>query len=355
MANPFKHSLSAIKIIKNDLMRIKKIFNYVVQVLFMAYFLYLIFTNLDSLPYIIIYSLILALSIAAFFIEPFFKNKEDDERQTKRLKKKQRRIYTFILHSSKYILKLAAIGVAIYEIATTNASEIYVIATIASGIILIMQVAYDFIVLLANRYMDIFQLAIEEDIRSSKTLQFALHVSHHKDLVKELREDKKTYTDDELKILELLENEGEEKKEKVKALPVNKELNNAYLRCKKEATRVLENKKEEKALFKKVNSLSLPEDVEEFKNVPSMISFVKSYKKKKHSYISEEKATSALASLIYLTKKDDLIPDSNKAFGYVDDQAIMKKSLDEMGDEYTKFLTYNNEKRSFLKRKDNDV
>lgn len=247
---------------------------------------------------------------------------------------------------------MAAIGVAIYEIATAGASELSIIATIGSCAVLILQVAYDFIVLLVNRYIDILQLAIEEDVRSSKLLQFALNF-YHKDYVKELKEDKKTYTDDELKIIELLENG--EKKEKVKAVPVNRELQNAYMRCKKEATHVLENKKEKKALFKKVNALTLPDDVEEFKNVPSLISFVKSYKKKKHDYISEESTTSALASLIYLTKKDDLIPDNNKAFGYLDDQAIMKKSLDEMGDEYTKFLTYNDSKRSLFHKKDKNV
>lgn len=350
MANPFKHSISAVKIIKNDLSRIKKIINYAVNIVFVSYCLYLIFSNLDSIPYIVIYSLILAITIATFFIEPKLKSKEDDERKTKRLKKKQRIFVMLILRSLKYVCKAIAIVIAVYEIATSaSVSDLSIIATIVSGIILLLQIIYDFVVLLVERYLDILQIAIEEDIRSSKTLQFVIRFAN-KDYVDLLKEDKKTYTENELKILETLEN-FENGKEKVKAIPVSKEIQRAYDSCKDEAAKVLQNKKKEKALFKKVQSLELPKDINEFQEVPSLVSFVKSYKKKKYDFISEEKATSALASLIYLTKKNDLIPDSNKNFGYMDDQVILKKSLNEIDAEYTQFLDYKENKPSLFKKK----
>lgn len=350
MANPFKHSTAAIKIIKNDLSKIKTIINYVVNIIFVAYCLYFIFSNLDSAPYIIVYSFILCITVATFLLEPKFKSKDEDERKLKRLKKKQRRIVFFFLKSFKYICKAAALIIAVFEISTAPTSDLAIIATILSGIVLILQIIYDFVILLVNRYLDILQIAIEEDLRSSKTLQFFVRFAN-KDIIKELKEDRKTYTDDELRILEELENEGKGK-EKVKAIPVNKELQNAYDSCKSEAKDILNNRKREKTLFKKLRTTELPNDINEFKEVPSLISFVKSYKKRKYSFISEEKAASALASLIYITKKNDLIPDSDKNFGYMDDQVILKKSLDEIDEEYKQFLTYQEKPRLLGHKKD---
>lgn len=349
MVNPFKHSVSAIKIIKNDLLKIKKIINIVVQIVFFAYCLYLIFSNLDSIPYIITYSLILLISIVSIIIEPRFRTKEGDDRKEKRLKKKQRRIVGIILRGSKYLCKLVAIIVAIIEISTSAASDLSILATIGSSVLLLIQIIYDFVVLLVNKYIDILQIAIEEDIRSSKMLQFALGFANKK-YVKDIKEDEKTYTEDERKILELLENDGqEEKKERIKAVPVNKELQNAYLSCKKEASSILENKKEKKALFKKVNSLELEDG---FDDIPSIIEFAKAYKNKKYTYISEEKASSAVAGLLFLSKKDEL-PISKDDEQCSNCKLIIKKSLEEMGDEYNKFLEDKTEKKHFfIKKKD---
>ena len=88
----------------------------------------------------------------------------------------------------KYICKLVAILIAVYEISSHGSSDLSILATIGSGILLLIQVFVDSIVLLVNRYVDLLQLALEEDVRSSKLIQFVLNFNH-KDYVNELKED----------------------------------------------------------------------------------------------------------------------------------------------------------------------
>lgn len=111
---------------------------------------------------------------------------------------------------------MAALIVAIVEISLQGATDLSIISTIVSGIILILQIIFDSIAMLATRYANMLQLAVEEDIRTSKTIQFVLKFNH-KDYLNELNEDRKSYTEDELDLLhklETLEKDEEEKEER---------------------------------------------------------------------------------------------------------------------------------------------
>ena len=178
MANMFSHSLAALKFIKNELNSIKKVINIIVQIVFFLYCLYLIFSNFDSLAYIIIYSLILIFTILTFIIEPFYKSDIYESKAIKRLKRKERKIIVLLLKSLKYLCKMAALIVAIVEISLQGATDLSIISTIVSGIILILQIIFDSIAMLATRYANMLQLAVEEDIRTSKTIQFVLKFNH---------------------------------------------------------------------------------------------------------------------------------------------------------------------------------
>lgn len=355
MANPLSHTLSAVRIIKRELAKIKKILNIVVQVLFLAYFLYLIFSNLNSLSYVIIYSLILSVSLASILIEPVYKIDTNDEKSVIRSKKKQKRIALLFLKSMKYICKLVAILIAVYEISSHGSSDLSILATIGSGILLLIQVFVDSIVLLVNRYVDLLQLALEEDVRSSKLIQFVLNFNH-KDYVNELKEDQKTYTEEEKRIIYLLENadrleEEKQSKKKIKAVPVNKEILELFSNLKKDATHVLENKKERKKLIKDAEKLSFFEDSEESKKIPPLISFLKSFFKKGNSKTNMDTITSVTASLLYLTKKDEIEKEKGRPLSKDDDLAILKQTYEEISPELEVFQTEKKEKKGFFWQK----
>ncbi len=349
MANTFSHSLSAFKLIKGELNKLKKILNVVVQLVFVAYCLYLIFSNLDSLAYIIIYSLIFVLTIFTFIIEPVYKIDIDDNKAIKRLKRKERKVVLLFIKSLKYICKMSSIVVAIIEIALQGATDLSIIATIVSGIILIVQIIFDVIVLLVNRYMNILQLAIEEDIRSSKKLQFFLKFSH-KDYLDELNEDRETYTEDELAILEKLANidkvQEEERRKKLEKTPLDEELLKKYSSFKEKARSLLNDKKGFKSLLKQTEKAKFDDSNPEYKQIPNLIEFLKSYKKKEYVYINEDNASIVGGTLLYLEDKD-------KENDPKKDQIIINKCIGEISAEYNEFLEEkeNKKKRHFFKKK----
>lgn len=349
MANMFSHSLAALKFIKNELNSIKKVINVIVQIVFLIYCLHLIFSNFNSLAYIIIYSLILIFTILTFIIEPFYKTEIYDNKALKRLKRKERKAITLSLKSLKYLCKMAAIIVAIVEISLQGATDLSIISTIVSGVILILQIIFDSIAMLATRYANMLQLAVEEDIRTSKTIQFVLKFNH-KDYLDELKEDRKSYTEEELELLHKLENlekdEEEKRRKKLQDAPVDKELLEKYQFFKEKAKDLLVNKKEFKLLLKQTEKTKFNEKNPDYKQIPSLLEFLRSYKKKHYSYIKEEHASAVAGTLLYLEdkEKDD---DPKK------DQIIIDKCIKEIDTEYKLFLTSQKEKKKhhFFDRK----
>lgn len=341
MANMFSHSLAALKFIKNELNSIKKVINVIVQIVFLIYCLYLIFSNFNSLAYIIIYSFILIFTILTFIIEPFYKTEIYDNKALKRLKRKERKAITLSLKSLKYLCKMAAIIVAIVEISLQGATDLSIISTIVSGVILILQIVFDSIAMLATRYANMLQLAVEEDIRTSKTIQFVLKFNH-KDYLEELKEDRKSYTEEELELLHKLENlekdEEEKRRKKLQDAPVDKELLEKYQSFKEKAKDLLVNKKELKLLFKQTEKTKFNEKNPDYKQIPSLLEFLRSYKNKHYPYIKEEHASAVAGTLLYLEdkEKDD---DPKK------DQIIINKCVKEIDTEYKLFLTSKEEKK----------
>ncbi len=350
MANMFSHSFAALKFIKNELNSIKKIINIIVQIVFFVYCLYLIFSNFDSLAYIIIYSFILVFTILTFIIEPFYKSDIYDNKAIKRLKRKEGKIVVISLKSLKYLCKMAAIIVAIIEIALVGATDLSIISTILSGVILIVQIIFDSIVMLATRYADMLQLAIEEDIRSSKTIQFVLKFNH-KDYLNELKEDRKSYTKDELELLHKLEtlekDEEEKRRKKLQDAPLDNELMEKYASFKEKAHQLLTNKKDFKTLLKQTEKTKFSSKNPDYKQIPNLLEFLRSYKKKHFPYIKEEHASTVAGTLLYLEdkEKDD---DPKK------DQIIINKCIKEIEPEYNLFLASKEEKKKhfFFKKKD---
>lgn len=289
-------------------------------------------------------------------IEPFYKIDESDQKSVKRHKKKHKRIVFIFIKSLKYLFKLVAISIAIYEIASQGATDLSILATIGSSVLLLIQVIYDSITMLVNRYMDLLQIAVEEDIRSSKAIQFFLNFNH-KDYVQELKDDEKTYTDEEKKLLWLLENADrleEEKKNnkiKVKATPVNKDMLILFSDLKRQASSILNNKKEKKKFLKEIDVMEVPTNIKEYEKIPSLIEFIKSYNKKKFKYIDEDKASSAAASLIYLNKKKEISKEKDRHFDESDDKVIIKKSLEDVNLELAQFNNEKEKKHHFFSRK----
>ena len=86
-----KHTMASIDIIKSQLSKILKWLSIIVSIIFVAYYAYLIYINLDSVFYIVAYSVLLAASVSAFICEiALSRPNKYDSKLVKKIKTKQK-------------------------------------------------------------------------------------------------------------------------------------------------------------------------------------------------------------------------------------------------------------------------
>ena len=91
---------------------------------------------------------------------------------------------------------------------------------------------------------------------------------------------------------------------------------------------------------------SIPYVGEDLANVPTMISLVKSYVTKEYTEISPKVVASVVASLLYLVKKKDLIPDNIPVLGQVDDIAVITVAMKLCSNELNEYKAWKEAKEA---------
>ena len=120
-----------------------------------------------------------------------------------------------------------------------------------------------------------------------------------------------------------------------------------YSSFKEKAHSLIANKKDFKSLLKQTEKFKFNEKNPDYKQIPNLLDFLRSYKKKHYPYIKEEHASTVAGTLLYLEdkEKDD---DMKK------DQIIINKCIKEIDTEYKLFLSSKEEreKHHFFRRKE---
>lgn len=156
----FDHTVATFLRIKSDLSKLLYVITILIQVIFIGYYAYQIVVNVldDRLPFIIVYSTLAGIS-TAFLIYYLVRLKGMADRIKRLESKLVRRIYRI----SKYILKFAAIGLAIYEIVTYNGTPTMVLLTAFSTIALVAMIIAEIVILYVDRTIDRLILAYYMD------------------------------------------------------------------------------------------------------------------------------------------------------------------------------------------------
>ena len=316
-----KYTSAAIRLIQRHLLSLLFILNIVVQVLFVAYYCYLIATNLSSIPYIVLYSVLIGISLTTFTTELVLRRrKEDDQTLTKKKTATRRRSRTLI-KTIKYLTKASLIAVAIYEIVTKGGSDLKIVLAGLSVFLLLFQILSDFAVYLINRYIALVSFALEEDIKKSELLYFTekarnLRLNEKADEI--LNEN--TKNEDRQESLRLLEEEilshrktiEEERKEATQRWEkaqseLNKRQNEekiqkCYQKNKEKATKLLTKKKKALSLLTKAKkeTATFIAQSEEAADIPTIIDLLESFLNEEYTTIKRENLVSLLGALLSL-------------------------------------------------------
>lgn len=96
-----------------------KILGIVFQSLFILYYIYLIVTHWEtSTQLVVVYFLLLGLMIVTMIFGFIFDARKGDDRDTKKYKKKRKKVAGFFIDITKYTLKLVTLSVVAYELLT---------------------------------------------------------------------------------------------------------------------------------------------------------------------------------------------------------------------------------------------
>ena len=202
-----KHTYLAYKMVLKELSILKKVLNYIIQTFFLGYYVYLIVTHLDSPVRLALYSVLLVVLIVSFIIDLCVRDKENDTRKAKKLRKENKKKIRFGMSIVKYLVKVATIVLTIVDLIVYGVSDLALILLAVSIVMLIASVASDVAIYLVEKYASMMYLAVKLDIESSEAIKMV------SDIVKETKgqesiSDEEYYTDAELKTIEYLKEEA---------------------------------------------------------------------------------------------------------------------------------------------------
>ena len=163
----YKNTYNTFLKLKKDITQIQRITSFLAQVIFLAYNIYLLFSNLNNITYLIIYSILFLISLFYFIFDLlllFSKNKY--------IKRNIKHKVNLIVKAIKYIIKLTIIILAIIEIFSfDNTTDLKKLTTIISIVTLFIQILIDLITRFITNYIDLFIESLKLDYENSSMLK----------------------------------------------------------------------------------------------------------------------------------------------------------------------------------------
>lgn len=150
----FERTLAVIEKILKDLKKVSTISDFVIQGVFLILCAYNVYLNLDSTHYLIIYSVLLAVSFAYFVFSCVTVKKKIGG---------AKKWVKFIASNFKLLFRFAIICISVYDIATTEVSDFTKIVTIVVIVGFFLQLIINFVTLALDRYINSLKIAFEED------------------------------------------------------------------------------------------------------------------------------------------------------------------------------------------------
>lgn len=163
----YDNTYGVLKKLKHDVVLAERIVETILQIFFLFYYSYLIYSNVNNLFYLIIYSCLGAVSII-YFVFYVIGLVSDNKYYKKRVKPFAKRIVTII----KYMIRIFTIVIAFIEMYKEPISDFERIINIVSLVSLCVQIAISIISHFVLRYIDLFITSIKMDYEESKISEY---------------------------------------------------------------------------------------------------------------------------------------------------------------------------------------
>lgn len=360
-----KYTTAAIRLIQKQLADILFYVNLTVQFLFVGYYCYLLYTNIQKPHFIILYSILIGVSLATFITEMTLRKRQNDNQDQSKIKAKRRKFSRVLLKTMKYLTKVAIIILAIVDIIKNGSTQMKVILAVLSILILIGQLIVGVVIRLINQYISLVTLAVEEDMRNSSLF---LMFNQEKANILELNEKadevfhENTHSEEHIDTIHKLEAEIEAYKVKLekerqeaearwsrasKILETRRNeerLKNHYQEEATNALKLIHNKKKVEHVIHKAFDIAkdIPHGFSGLEYLEPFIQLVYSYADNQYQDISQEAVASVLGCLLFFISPKKVIPEI--VFG--EDVKIFQLCLNDYKEAIDRFIEWRDGNKS---------
>lgn len=159
----YDNTYGVLKKLKHDVLSIERVVETLLQIFFLFYYAYLIYNNIDSTLYLIIYSILGGVSLIyfVFYVIGLISNNKFYKNQVKPVAKK-------IVTSIKYLIRIFTLVIAFIEMYREPTSDFERIINIVSLVSLCVQIAISIVSHFITAYVDLFITSIKMDYEESK-------------------------------------------------------------------------------------------------------------------------------------------------------------------------------------------
>jgi hypothetical protein len=173
-----RYTRAAISQIKDEINGISRLATLIVQLLTMGYYGAMIYMNYQDLFRVIVYSISLVVTLVAYIVSLVLTDDKKAPKDKRRAKTKIRRRAKLVFKIINYVARTAAVTYAFYVLSRYGGSELALILTVLSAVLILINLLIDFIIYLGGRYGDYLSVAVEADIASSGIVNMAQKVSN---------------------------------------------------------------------------------------------------------------------------------------------------------------------------------
>ena len=166
----FYRTKSIVELIKEQIRLICNVCSIGFQIIFFAYYIYLIVIHLDNLFYLIVYSVLLASTLVLTIIEIVLLSRKADNRLSRQIKKEKRQKYRLTVQFLRYPLKVATVIFAAVDLCLNGGSTLESISLTVGIVAVILTPIYLVIMYTFYRDIDLITLAIKLDVSETKII-----------------------------------------------------------------------------------------------------------------------------------------------------------------------------------------
>ena len=165
-----KHMRSRLDVIKKDILKAVRLFSCLSMLVFLSYNIYLLIKNVNSVFYLIVYSVLICSMVSLFVVDLCIREGKPLLRNKKTQLKEKKRKTKLVIKIFKYISKVILVGVAMFETFTSDDVVLSDIFNICSAVLLVAQLLFDVVMIYIIKQIDYFKLAFELDVDGSMSI-----------------------------------------------------------------------------------------------------------------------------------------------------------------------------------------